>query len=93
MSAQGTRQPIAGQGSGSSLLRRAIPVVVAIIGLWLLVQSTSLGLGAAESMVSAATSMPTEQFLRLLDAQAAAYRLLGAVLLGAGAARTLFDLK
>ncbi len=91
--AQDTRPSGAGYSSGGQLPWLIVSVVVTLIGLYLLVQSTALGLGAAQDMLRAANGMPTEQFLRLVDAQTAAYRLLGGILLGVGSARALFALR
>ncbi len=93
MVARDTRPPSAGQESGGKYIWTIISVVVALIGLYVLVQSASIGLGAADAMVSARNGMLTEQFLRLLDAQTATYRLLGGILLAVGAARALFSLR
>ena len=94
MLARDTRPSSAGQVSGGETVSLAISVVVVLVGLYLLVQSTSIGLDAANAMLRANSgTMATEQFLRLIDAQTAAYRLLGGVLLGVGAARALFSLK
>jgi hypothetical protein len=72
---------------------RLAPVVVALVGAWLLLQSASLGLSGAEAFVAERNSMHSEQFFRLIDAQTAAYRLVGAVLLGVGTARALLYIK
>ncbi len=75
------------------LISLAVSIAVALIGLYLLVQSTGLGLDAAQDMLRAANGMDSNQFYRLIDAQTAAYRLLGGILLGVGAARALFSLR
>jgi hypothetical protein len=82
-----------GSAGMSSLPWRLVPIVVALAGVWLLVQSASMGLSAAEAMVPVGGGMQTEQFLHLVDAQTAAYRLLGAVLLGVGTARALLYVR
>lgn len=93
MVVQDTHPPSSGQGSGGHLLSLIVSVAVALIGLWLLVQSTSTGLDAAQGMLRLANGMATEQFLRLIDAQTASYRLIGGILLGVGTARALFSLR
>jgi hypothetical protein len=93
MLGQDTRPAIGAQPTPGGLLLRGISILIALVGLWLLIQSASIGLGAADAMVSARGSVPAEQLLRLVDAQTAAYRLIGAVLLGVGTARSLFTVR
>jgi hypothetical protein len=93
MVARDTRPSSAGQDSSGQILWLIVSVVVALIGLYLLVQSTSMGLDAAQGMLRLANGMDSEQFYRLVDAQTAAYRLLGGILLGVGTARALFSLR
>ncbi len=93
MVAQDTRPSSTGQGSAGQLAWLIVSVVVALIGLYLLVQSADLGMRAAEAALAARNGMDSQQFYHLIDAQAAAYRLLGGVLLAVGSARALFSLK
>jgi hypothetical protein len=63
---------------------RALALVVGAIGLFLLLQSTGLGLAAANDLLRAAGGMQEDRFLAILAAWTETYRLLGAVLLGVG---------
>jgi len=68
------------------ILTLGFTLAVAAIGLWLALQSPILARGAADSMVrSSGGSTSTDIYLAVLDAYAAAYRLVGAVLLAVGA--------
>ena len=68
-----------------------ISLVLTLIGLWLLVQSPSLARAAADGLTrSSGGALDTNTYLATLSASAAAYRLLGGVLLGVGLVRALW---
>ena len=67
------------------ILILGLTLIMALIGLWLALQSPTLARGAADSLLrSSGGSMATETYLALLASYAAAYRLVGAVLLAVG---------
>ena len=69
---------------------RVLAIVLALVGLWLLVQSPLLGLEAAGDFLRRqGGSAHGDDYRAVLEAYAAMYRLLGAVLLGVGAATAL----
>jgi len=68
---------------------RLTALALAVVGVLLLLQSTALGLAAADGLLRAAGGMDQEGYMALLEASMEAYRLLGAVLLGVGMFRLL----
>ena len=66
-----------------------LALAVAMIGLFLLLQSTRLGLASADDLLRAAGGMDQDRYLALLAASTETFRLLGAVLLGVGLFRAL----
>ena len=74
----------------SQLLFRVVPLVVAGIGAWLLLQSPDMGLRAAGGILTRyGGGMNTDQFLLLVEGSIGAYRWLGAIMVGVGAYRFL----
>ncbi len=64
---------------------RIVAILVALVGLLLVLQSTLLGLNAANSFLrSQGGSMDAANFRSVMDGAIASYPLLGAVLLGVG---------
>jgi hypothetical protein len=68
---------------------RLLAIFLAAVGLLLLLQSTRLGLAAADALLRAAGGMDQDRYLAILAASAEMYRVLGAVLLGVGLFRVL----
>lgn len=67
-----------------------VAVLVALVGLWLVLQSTTLGLSTANSFLrSQGGNMDAANFRSVMEGAMASYRLLGAVLLGVGTFRAL----
>ncbi len=74
----------------SERLRIIISTAVALVGLWILVQSTTMGMGAANGYLrSQGGSMDTATFLAVAVSYMESYRWLGAILLAVGAFRAL----
>ncbi len=71
-------------------LRIIISTAVALVGLWVLTQSTTMGMGAANGYLHAqGGSMDTATFLAVAGSYMESYRWLGAILLAVGAYRAL----
>ena len=78
------------RGVAPRMVVRVLAIVMALVGLWLLVQSPLLGLEAAGDFLRRqGGSASTDVYHAVLEAYAAMYRLLSAVLLGVGAATAL----
>ena len=68
----------------------AIPVFISIIGLFLILKSTTLGNAAANNYLAKLGSMDTSKFLILVENYIAGFRIIGAIFLGLG---SYFSLK
>jgi len=70
---------------------RPVSVVLALVGLWVVIKSTSLGLQATDALVHAnfGQSFASEIYNRILVEAIAGYRFLGAVLVAVGLHRAL----
>lgn len=66
-------------------LFRGISIVLSILGLLLIVKSTSFGMDATNDFVrSNGGSVDTAQYLQHFESFTASYRLIGGILLGVG---------
>ncbi len=69
---------------------RLVAILVALVGLWILLESPSMGMGAANGFLrSRGGSMDTATFLAVAQAQMDSYRVLGGILLAVGSFRAL----
>ncbi len=76
------------------LLLRGISLVVALVGLWVLLQSPSLAQDAANATLrSHGGGMDTNQYIAILYAYSGAYALAGGILLGIGTLRALLYIR
>lgn len=68
----------------------AIPAIISLIGLLLILNSTTIGAFMANNYLAKLGSMDTQQFLIVFEGYIASYRLVGAIFLGIG---SFFSIK